>query len=301
MTPSNEREIKDIFWQFSNVKGTPDDTPLAVVTVKEEKALTPMHSHLFQELAIVVHGTGTYRTPSSTFQLAPGDVFMLKPGMAHEYSEQHHLTVANILFWPEKIVLPLYDLAAAPGYRAFFELEPHTREQYQFNGRLTLSMEQLEYLLGLIRRLEEELRDRNNGFLLMAISYLMQIFAHLCRCFSASTNSSHLELLRLEQVLAFMQKNYHREISRAELAKVAFMSESSLYRRFTQLLNKSPMQYLIDLRLTTAAEILQHSNDGIADIAAQCGFTDGNYFGLLFREHYGITPHQYRLKFHQRG
>ena len=290
----------DIFKRFSDVPGFIDEEiPLAVVCVSETKSLTAMHSHCFQELAVVLHGTGTYRTQTSTFKIGPGDVFMLKPGMGHEYSEQHHLSVANLLFWPEKINLPLYDLSSAPGYRAFFDLEPHTREQCQFNGHLTLTMSQLEYLQTLIRRLDDELKERHNGFLVMSASYLMQIFTHLCRCFSASTMAGHLELLRLEKVLDYMQKNYHREISRAELAKTAFMSESSLYRRFTQLLGKSPVQYLIELRLTMALEILQHSNDGITNIAGQCGFTDGNYFNLLFRKHYGVTPHQYRLKFRQ--
>jgi len=293
MIQANDRKVKDVFWQIAD----DTDLPLAVKTVSEKEALTPMHSHLFQELAVVLRGTGVYRTETSTFQLAPGDVFMLKPGMAHEYSEQHHLTVSNILFWPEKIGQPLYDLAAAPGYRAFFELEPQSRDQYRFNGRLTLSMEQLEFLQKLMRYLEEELQRRASGFMLMSVTYLMQIFTHICRCFSASDEDGHRELLRMEQVLDYMQKNYHREITRAELAEAAFMSESSLYRRFTLLLGKSPMQYLIALRLGAAAEMLQRGTESVSEIALRCGFTDGNYFGLLFRRHYGITPHQYRLKF----
>lgn len=272
------------------------ELPLAVLCVNGLKALAAMHSHLFHELAVVVSGSGSYRTAHATLQLHPGDVFMLKPGMAHEYFEQHNLVVENLLFWPERLQAPLYDLESAPGYRAFFDLEPQARGQHRFGGHLTLGVEPLGHLRGLIRHLQDELRRREDGFLLMAVTYLMQIFTHISRCFSASSHAPHQELLRIEQVLAYMQKNYRREITRAELAKTARMSESSLYRRFTQLLGQSPMQYLIELRLTMAAKVLRHSEDGILDIAARCGFSDSNYFGLLFRRHYHITPHQYRLQ-----
>jgi AraC family L-rhamnose operon transcriptional activator RhaR/AraC family L-rhamnose operon regulatory protein RhaS len=272
------------------------ELPLAVICVSGLKTLAAMHSHQFHELAVVVSGSGSYRTANATFKLHPGDVFMLKPGMAHEYFEQRNLVVENLIFEPERLQTHLYDLGAAPGYRAFFELEPQARGQNRGGGHLTVDGDQLEYLRGLLRRLQDELRRRQDGFLLMAVTYLAQIFTHLSRCFAASSHAPHRELLRLEQVLAYLRKHYRREITRGELAKLACMSESSLYRRFTQVLGQSPMQYLIEWRLAMAAEVLRHSNDGILDIAARCGFSDSNYFGLRFRRQYHITPHQYRLQ-----
>lgn len=293
---TEQQKHADVFRRFSTVRGTADDIPLALAKVKKDKALAPMHSHLFHELAIVLSGTGTYRTPTSTFRISPGDVFMLNPGMMHEYSEQKDLTVINILFWPDKLNLSLYDLVSSPGYRAFFELEPQSRDQTGFNGRLTLNMDDLETIQRLLWHLQEELDERKDGFLLMAASYMSQVFTLICRAFSSSEHAAHHELLRVEQVLEYMQNNYSKRITRSELAEVALMSESSLYRRFTQLLGKPPLQYLIELRLAKAAELLQNSDRSITDIALRCGFSDGNYFGMLFKKHKDIAPHQYRLQ-----
>lgn len=294
------QENIDVFEKFSIVDDFADDIPLQIVKVREQKATTPMHSHLFHELAIVVSGTGTYRTPASTFRLNSGDIFMLNPGMMHEYSEQNHLTVINLLFWPEKLNLQLYDLTSSPGYRAFFELEPKSRDQLDFNGRLTLDMENLENIQKLLWHMREELEERKDGFLLMATSYMSQIFTLICRIFSASKHAGHSELLRLERVLEYMHNNYAEKITRGDLAKIAFMSESSLYRRFTQLLGKSPLQYLIELRLSKAIELLQNSDHSVTEIALRCGFSDGNYFGLLFKKRFNTTPHKYRLQFHEK-
>ena len=49
MIQANDRKVKDVFWQIAD----DTDLPLAVKTVSEKEALTPMHSHLFQELAVV--------------------------------------------------------------------------------------------------------------------------------------------------------------------------------------------------------------------------------------------------------
>ena len=56
------------------------------------------------------------------------------------------------------------------------------------------------------------------------------------------------------------------------------------------------MQYLRQLRLQKAAELLQTTQLRIADVGARCGFQDASYFTKTFREWKGCSPVAYRRK-----
>ena len=58
--------------------------------------------------------------------------------------------------------------------------------------------------------------------------------------------------------------------------------------------SKTPMEYVREIRLTTAARALLVSNDNINDIAYACGYEDTNYFIREFKSAFGFTPNQYR-------
>lgn len=75
----------------------------------------------------------------------------------------------------------------------------------------------------------------------------------------------------------------------AELSKQRF---SSLFKEQVE---KSPMVYIKDLKLTTAARKLLVSNTSINEIAYNIGYKDPNYFIREFKEAFGCTPRQYRV------
>lgn len=132
--------------------------------------------------------------------------------------------------------------------------------------------------------------------MLMSVSLFGILLSTLCRYYSDPRANQGGELLQLDRAIGYMHKNYMRPVRRRELADLASMSESCFYRNFIKSVGKSPTEYLMDLRLIHAEKLLLAKNWGISEIAATCGFSDGNYLGLLFKKHYGITPHQYRVR-----
>ena len=61
-------------------------------------------------------------------------------------------------------------------------------------------------------------------------------------------------------------------------------------------LDTTPIRYLTEYRLETAARRLILSGDPVNSIAVSCGFDDLSYFDRLFRTSYGMPPSQYRRK-----
>lgn len=76
------------------------------------------------------------------------------------------------------------------------------------------------------------------------------------------------------------------------LCGISFISASSLQRAFTKCLAMSPKQYLIQLRMNHALELLTKNELSVKEISFACGFTDEKYFSRAFKKRYGCSPSQ---------
>lgn len=79
-----------------------------------------------------------------------------------------------------------------------------------------------------------------------------------------------------------------------KMSEMAELSESRFRTLFKQQIGKSPLEYLNELRVMTAARKLLISGDNISDIAYELGFEDANYFSRVFKKYFCMTPKQYR-------
>lgn len=74
----------------------------------------------------------------------------------------------------------------------------------------------------------------------------------------------------------------------------AFISVSSLQRAFAKYFGMSPKQYLIQLRMNRALELLTENELSVKEISFACGFTNEKYFSRAFKKKYGYPPSQFR-------
>ena len=78
------------------------------------------------------------------------------------------------------------------------------------------------------------------------------------------------------------------------LCNISFISVSTLQRAFARYFAMSPKQYLIQLRMNHALELLIKRELSIKQISSACGFTDEKYFSRAFKKRYGYPPTQLR-------
>jgi len=100
---------------------------------------------------------------------------------------------------------------------------------------------------------------------------------------------------RIQVVLDYVILHPSEEYSPQRLADMAELSKQRFSALFKEQVGKSPMEYIKDLKLTTAARKLLVSNVSISDIAYSIGYNDPNYFIREFKAAFGYTPRQYRL------
>jgi AraC-like DNA-binding protein len=80
----------------------------------------------------------------------------------------------------------------------------------------------------------------------------------------------------------------------ADLADEVGISRSALVERFSRYLSEPPMAYLTRWRLQLAAESLQKTSRGVADIATDIGYQSEAAFSRAFRREFGQPPGRYR-------
>lgn len=96
------------------------------------------------------------------------------------------------------------------------------------------------------------------------------------------------------QIQIWLQDNYHREIIMPQLAERFGMSTRTLNRRFKAALGISPLEFLQEIRVNTAKDLLKTSNLSINEIADKVGYQDTSFFTALFKKHLATTPLSYR-------
>lgn len=105
---------------------------------------------------------------------------------------------------------------------------------------------------------------------------------------------------RLIAARDFVESEYRRDLSVAEIAGAVGVSESLLYRIFREGEHATPVEFVRSVRIRHAKELLIGSGElKIAEIAARVGFSDAAYFSKIFRADTGMTPRTYRSRYGQ--
>lgn len=95
----------------------------------------------------------------------------------------------------------------------------------------------------------------------------------------------------------YIEKNYGKALTLEVLAGRCNMSVRNFIRRFQQATSNTPLEYLQRVRIEAAKKMLEHSNIGMVQVAAKCGYEDVDYFRKIFRRHVSMTPKAYQEKY----
>jgi AraC-like DNA-binding protein len=106
---------------------------------------------------------------------------------------------------------------------------------------------------------------------------------------------------RLLNVIKFIKDNLHQQITLQQVADIACMTEPSFCRFFKKKVRKNFSQFLSEIRIAHARELLIQTDKSVNDIAYLCGFKTSSHFCHVFKEQSGQSPVQYKLLMNDRA
>lgn len=114
-----------------------------------------------------------------------------------------------------------------------------------------------------------------------------------------TTESSELSSLR--SMISYIEEHYMEHITLADIALSGACCKSKCSLLFKKYLRDTPIIYTTKLRLRKSLATLLHSEDNIASIAYEYGFSGASYYCETFKKYYGVSPLMYKKCHSQRG
>ena len=251
------------------------------------------HWHKSMELFYVDQGTIIYHTPGGQRLFRAGSGGMVNSNVLHRTQSLENGTTQRLhLFEPELLAgIPggtvqqryLTPLVEQPGLE-LLPLSPEVPQQAAALALLCQSLELDETAFGYELRLQAMLSE-------LWLAFLQQLPPLEPAAPERSSASN-----KVKQMILFMTAHAAEKLSVADIAAAAFCSERECYRCFGTCLHTTPSDYLRNIRLQMAGQLLVQTKLAVTDIAQQCGLGSSSYFGAQFRQHFGCSPTAYREK-----
>ncbi len=108
-------------------------------------------------------------------------------------------------------------------------------------------------------------------------------------------NNKSIKLI-MRKAVDYIQEHYHEQVTLNEVAENIYVSTFYISRMFKKELGKSFVDYLNEVRVEKAKELLKEIKYKTYEVAEIVGIPDPHYFSKLFKKHSGMTPSEYREK-----
>ncbi|HOB22436.1 MAG: AraC family transcriptional regulator [Firmicutes bacterium] len=262
------------------------DCQVYVGLIPHQKEIQP-HCHPFYELVFFEYGLLIHHWEGRQSILTRGHLFCIRPGEVHLYTRSKDAKLYNCLFFLNAVPQKILEL-------------PAVRQLLMGKEKMHvhLPVAKQEKIKGILQEMIAELAHKRSGFketLSLLLGLLLIAMAREIECFQGGENS-YVPLGKVQRALAYLEDHSQEKIKLEEVALAHDLSPEQFSRLTRQLVGITPSQYLQNIRLSQAMELLATSEMGVGEIAALVGFEDQNYFARLFKRIIGQSPSEFRAK-----
>ena len=146
----------------------------------------------------------------------------------------------------------------------------------------------------LFNQIIDELKLRAEKYEEMVVFKLKELLLYINRSLIDATMKTQDTLTIICDAKAYFDKNYNQNINISQYAKSNNISTYWLIKKFKEITGISPLQYIMNIRMTTARNLLLFSNHNISEIAFTVGYSNPLYFSRLFTKRFGSSPLNYK-------
>ena len=237
------------------------------------------HSHPHYEIYFLSKGSRSFFLPNALYKLIAPTLVVIPPRVVHKTEggsfERHNVNVS-------------------PAYLDTFQKEVLDGKALQI---LQLKPQEAKALSELIEKAYAvDKADKNSEYELRALFaygiYLLNKSTDKRQAPQAVTESAMPPLIL--KVLDFLNNHYNENVTLNSLSEHFFVSKPTLLYNFKKYTKRSPIDFLLTVRITKAKLLLVSTDKTVNEISELCGFSSANYFGLIFKKKEKLSPLTYR-------
>jgi AraC-like DNA-binding protein len=232
----------------------------------EQKSLTQRG---YDSLSIRLQGRGFFETDNGSITVSPGDILYI-PRNAKYSQRTEGETILAIHF---------------------------VNYSFEKNSKIeTLTVSDREYMESILCEMYDIWKEQARGYRYRCVSLLYSLLYYL----NSQAENIRTDIYRnkkLSAAIEYIHANYRTEqINVSALATMCAVSETYFRRLFNEIYKISPSQYVINLKLEFASQLLRSRLYTVSEASEKSGFADCKYFCRIFKKHYGISPAKFRDK-----
>ena len=238
------------------------------------------HIHNYFEIYYLIKGKARYFVNNEFIDLEHGDIIIVKQGLLHKtiYDLKNPCERLLICFDLSFVGEKIYEIACGIQSIKISTISPVMHQRAE------------NLILGMKQEFESDEKNKNDMLRLM-LSELIVLFSRNKNKITDKQLSDN-EIM-IQDAAKYLSDRYSDNLNLDDISKKYAVSACHFSRLFKKYTGFGVTDYITEVRISKAEELLKNTELKITEIASECGYNDSNYFASVFKRKKGMTPHMF--------
>lgn len=250
--------------------------------------MTYEHIHDYIEIFYLKSGVCNYSVNGKEFNLLPGELFIVPPGVSHCTRYEGTVNCERVLISINPSLIP----------KSFSEAHPDIMGDISRSSKIVLSKKgrvKVDEYIDLMLE-ENTIPDEFSSEMLVMNTLLLLLTFKRKGVFVYEALKVKSSIpYDIEQAMHHIAINYSEPITLDGTAEKVGLSATYLSKKFKKITGYTFAEFVNYIRLRQAAQKLLATDKNITEISCDCGFNSSNYFKDCFKKTYKMSPREYRI------
>lgn len=246
----------------------------------------------FSRIYYVIEGKFEWRISNESYILYPGDVALIKP--YEKFGSEKGVMEIGCIGWMHIKIQKQESGELYPGkWSSLSETESQAIGKVLFMNS-TPVLSKLSEAGRILHYIHDELSNQEIGFNTRVNQLIDELFIIITRHLTKQNNRARdfpKVFMQLEQAL---RQDLSQQWTVEEMAAIAGMGTTLFNEKVKNYTGFTPLNYLINIRISEAIKLLKKKDVNITDIALDTGFYSSQHFSTTFKKLTGYTPSEFR-------
>lgn len=263
------------------------DFPVYSSTQEGREELVIIHYHPAVEVMRIMKGLVRVLYGDTYIECGAGDIIFVPPSIIHGVTALNETaTIRGVTFQPS-VLGRLEELRTNEEILQDRTLIPRVVSEGE---------EGHSEMMAALRKMDSVYGDYSMTGRMRARAALLETVAVAIDIFDLGSGQLDNSAVRLKPVLDYITEHFADKIRVSELGEMIHVCDDRMIRLFREVTGKTPVEYIMSLRIECALKLLSTTDMSVAEIAEKTGFGSDTYMTRTFRARLNMTPGQYRRR-----
>ncbi|WP_105616188.1 AraC family transcriptional regulator [Vallitalea okinawensis] len=250
--------------------------------------LAQVHQHEFLTINYITSGTCDYIINDKSYLAKKGDIIILNPFTSHYKEITSTEDVSIFHFGLNDIEIKGVEKNRLQTSCPVLSIKKYKQELYNCYHEIMTVQEKKDIGWELLNK------ALILKFLIIILKELSPINSEkIEHYFNFETYDKHTVV---ETIITYINENYMKKVSIEQFSQSTYLSSNYISKIFKEITGDTLINYLINLRIEKAKQILEEGHFTIQEVSQKVGYEDPYYFSKLFKKKYGCSPSEYKAQ-----